>query len=70
MQKIEILDLLKDGVSTSEVGHWYSVNESTICSIKNSEHKIRQSVRADVSTKLTCVSQHPVLEKIEKLLDV
>lgn len=51
-QKIEILNLLQDVVSASEVGRHYSVNKSTICKIRNAKDKIRRSKRAsaDIST--------------------
>lgn len=62
---------IKDGISASEVGRRYNVNESTIHTIRNNMDIIRQSVRAtgDATTKLTCkLRPSTVLEKVEKLL--
>ncbi|XP_072888810.1 putative CENPB DNA-binding domain-containing protein 1 [Hemitrygon akajei] len=69
--KVEILALLKSGVSHSEVGSKVGKNESSIHTIKQKEAEIRGSVSvAPTKAKMVSLVRNKVLAKTEKALSV
>ncbi|XP_062887396.1 general transcription factor II-I repeat domain-containing protein 2A-like isoform X1 [Mobula hypostoma] len=70
-EKIKILDLLKSGMSLSEVGRKVGKNESSIRTIKQKEAEIRGSVSVTPTTaKMVSLVRDKVLAKTEKALSV
>ncbi|XP_066471532.1 tigger transposable element-derived protein 1-like [Tiliqua scincoides] len=70
-EKIEILDLLKSGMSFAEVGRQVGKNESSIRTIKQKEAEIRANVRSDPTTaKVLSLVRDKVLVKTEEALNV
>ncbi|XP_072909805.1 general transcription factor II-I repeat domain-containing protein 2A-like isoform X2 [Hemitrygon akajei] len=70
-EKIKILDLLKSGMSFSEVGRRVGKNESSIRTMKQKEAEIRESVRtAPTTAKMVSLVRDKVLAKTEKALSV
>ncbi|XP_066471613.1 zinc finger and SCAN domain-containing protein 30-like [Tiliqua scincoides] len=68
-KKIEILDLLKSGMTASAVGRKIGKNESSIRAIKQKEAEIRANVRTDPTTaKRVSLVRDKVLVKTEKAL--
>lgn len=73
IEKVKILDKLKNGASAASVASEFGVNESTIRYIKKAEEKIRNSIdaAAESTLKVACVSRRdPFLEKMEKMLNI
>ena len=65
-KKIEILDLLKDGIRPSHVAKKYSLNRSTIRQIKKDVKKIRENVRTfGKFVKVLKISRKTIIEKTE-----
>ncbi|XP_071055115.1 tigger transposable element-derived protein 1-like [Onthophagus taurus] len=69
-KKIQVLDMLREGKKATEVGRIFSVNESTIRSIKKKENEIRNSVKSGICSSLKVTSQirDMNIEKMEKSL--
>ncbi|XP_014454460.1 tigger transposable element-derived protein 1 [Alligator mississippiensis] len=71
-QKIEILDKLREGNSAALIARQYSFSELTAHTIKKSEQKIRDCVKTTtpVSWRVLLVTRIPLLDKVEKLLNL
>ena len=50
-EKVELLDMVKEGKSHAAVGRHYGVNESTVCYIEKNEKTIRSSVASSFLKK-------------------
>jgi hypothetical protein len=70
-KKLAVLDLLRDGMSVSNVVHKYGLNESSIRAIKIREREICQAVAlsAPVTAKVTSQVRYKTLVKTEKALN-
>ena len=71
-EKVKMLDLLQEGMSTTSVGRRHGVNESTVRCIKKNEAKIRDSfhVAARSSGKYTSYLRDRDLVKMENALSL
>jgi len=72
VQKIEILDKFKSGVTVASLARTYKMKESSVRKIRKNEETIRRSVMesAPISNK-TCFITHDVMvEKTEKALNI
>jgi len=69
-EKIELLDLLKEGKSYAEVGRRYGINESTIRYIKKEEINIRSTATITFSTtgKRVLTPRNKLIVKMEAAL--
>ncbi|XP_034871826.1 tigger transposable element-derived protein 1-like [Mirounga leonina] len=65
--KMKILEKLEEGVSNTDVGRLFGVNESTVRTIKKNEKAIRASMESvsPVSSKVLCVPRDVNIEKME-----
>lgn len=70
--KVRVLDALRSGRSVASVSRHFSVNESTVRSIRQKEDDIRQRVResAPETAKVTSVVRDKAMEKMEKRLSI
>ncbi|CAM5156177.1 unnamed protein product [Eretmochelys imbricata] len=71
-EKLAVLDLLRDGMSVSNVACKYGRNESSIRAIKIREREIRQAVAssAPITAKVTSQVHDKTLVKTEKALNL
>lgn len=69
-EKLNVCDELRAGMSVSDVGRLFGVNESTIRSIRYAEQSIREAVRANVSltSKISHYRRDESVIKMEKAL--
>lgn len=69
-KKIEILDKLKSGRSSTSVAKDYGMNEATVRSIKRREDSVRKSVAGgtSASAKFSTYKRHDLIEAVEKAL--
>ncbi|CAM5075763.1 unnamed protein product [Natator depressus] len=56
-EKLAVLDLLRDGMSVSNVAHKYGCKESSICAIKIREREIRQAMASSAPITAKVMSQ-------------
>ncbi|KAL7293042.1 hypothetical protein TKK_0013486 [Trichogramma kaykai] len=69
VEKIKILDALKEGEKVAFLARRFNVNESTIRSIRNNESKIRESAKSLGKHAENCkISRSPLMEKMEDML--
>uniref|UniRef100_A0A7M4FRB8 HTH psq-type domain-containing protein n=1 Tax=Crocodylus porosus TaxID=8502 RepID=A0A7M4FRB8_CROPO len=71
-EKLAVLDLLRAGMSVSNVTHKYGHNEFSIYAIKIQEREIRQAVAssAPITAKVTSQVHDKTLVKAEKALNL
>ncbi|XP_004411635.1 PREDICTED: tigger transposable element-derived protein 2-like [Odobenus rosmarus divergens] len=65
--KMKILEKLEEGVSNTDVGRLFGVNESTVRTIKKNEKAIRASMESvsPVCSKVLCIPRDVNIEKME-----
>lgn len=70
--KLDILNRAESGETNSALGRHFNLGESTIRRIKSQADKIREAVinSADLSAKVTTKVRNPIIEKMEKLLNL
>ena len=67
--KLKILNLLKSGEKIAHIARRFSVNESTIRTIRANEEKIRESAKVlGRHAEFTKVARHNLIEKVEEML--
>lgn len=71
-EKVELLDMLKEGRSCAYVGRHYRINESTVRSIKKEEKNIRSTaaVTFNNTAKRVVTSRNRTIVKMESALSV
>ncbi|XP_070607844.1 putative CENPB DNA-binding domain-containing protein 1 [Erythrolamprus reginae] len=71
-EKIDILDMLKEGRSYADVGRQYGINESSVRTIRKDEKKIRQSslMAFNKAAKRMVTPRNKRLMKMEAALSV
>ena len=64
-EKVELLDMVKEGKSYAAVGRHYGENESTVHYIKKNEKAIRSSVASSFCVKMVNVVRNKAIVRME-----
>ena len=64
-EKVELLDMVKEGKSYAAVGRHYGENESTVCYIRKNEKAIRSCVGSSFCVKMVYVVRSKAIVRME-----